>query len=222
MGSTFLNCTSLRSVTMPTSMSALTNLNLTFSGSSSIKTITLPATVSASLTTYQSTFNGCTALTTATLPTTQTTSLNAILSTFNNCSQLRTINNQDKLGATATGGTICNASAFLFGTEEYAGTIDLYPRLSTVTVNGTVTYRSKLTGLRLRNTGSGQWSLSNPVIDVSYTDMSTAALNTLFADLAAKPNVTSKTINITAATGAAGLSAGDRLVITSKGWTITG
>jgi len=106
--------------------------------------------------------------------------------------------------------------------EEFAGTHDLYPRLSKIGVNGSVTFRSKLTGLRLRNTGSGQWGGTNPVIDVSYTDMSTSALNTLFADMAAQPNVTSKTINITSATGAAGLSAGDRLVITSKGWTITG
>ena len=36
------------------------------------------------------------------------------------------------------------------------------------------------------------------------------------------PNVTSKTINITGATGAAGLSAANRLVVTNKGWTITG
>ena len=40
--------------------------------------------------------------------------------------------------------------------------------------------------------------------------------------MAAQGNVVSKTINITSATGAAGLTAGDRLVITSKGWTITG
>ena len=222
MLNTFLNCSSLRSVTMPTSMSALTNLNLTFSACSSLKTLTLPATVSASLTTMASCFVNCTSLSTVTLPTTQTTSLNSMISMFSGCSQLRTINNQTNLGNTATGGTICDATTMATTAEEFPGTIDLNPRLSKIGVNGSVTFRSKLTGLRLRNTGSGQWGGTNPVIDVSYTDMSTSALNTLFADLAAKPNVTSKTINITAATGAAGLSAGDRLVITSKGWTITG
>jgi hypothetical protein len=47
-------------------------------------------------------------------------------------------------------------------------------------------------------------------------------LNTLFADIAAQGSVVSKTINITGAVGAAGLSAADRLVLTSRGWTITG
>jgi hypothetical protein len=126
------------------------------------------------------------------------------------------------LGATATGGTLCDGTTMATTAEEFAGTHDLYPRLTKIAVNGTATFRSKLTGLRLRNTGSGQWTGITPHIDVSFTDMSTSALNTLFADMAAQPNVTSKTINITSATGAAGLSAGDRLVITSKGWTITG
>jgi hypothetical protein len=40
--------------------------------------------------------------------------------------------------------------------------------------------------------------------------------------MAAQGTTASKTINITGATGAAGLTAGDRLIITSKGWTITG
>ena len=52
--------------------------------------------------------------------------------------------------------------------------------------------------------------------------MSTAQLNTLFADMVVPGAIVSKTIDITSATGAAGLSAGDRLVVTSKGWTITG
>jgi hypothetical protein len=52
--------------------------------------------------------------------------------------------------------------------------------------------------------------------------MSTAQLVQLFNDMAAQGNVVSKTINITSATGAAGLTAADRLIVTSKGWTITG
>jgi hypothetical protein len=47
-------------------------------------------------------------------------------------------------------------------------------------------------------------------------------LVTLFNDIAAQGVVTSKTINITGSTGAAGLTAADRLILTSKGWTITG
>jgi hypothetical protein len=38
----------------------------------------------------------------------------------------------------------------------------------------------------------------------------------------AKQQLLTPNIAVTSATGAAGLTAGDRLVITSKGWTITG
>jgi hypothetical protein len=40
--------------------------------------------------------------------------------------------------------------------------------------------------------------------------------------MAAQVNVTNKSINITSATGAAGLVLADRQIITTKGWTITG
>jgi hypothetical protein len=52
--------------------------------------------------------------------------------------------------------------------------------------------------------------------------MSTAQLVQLFNDMAAQGAVVSKTINITSATGAAGLTAANRLIITALGWTITG
>ena len=102
--------------------------------------------------------------------------------------------------------------------------LDFSTQFSKLEVQGTDTGtgKSKLATLRLRNTRAGQWGGTSPQINVSYTSLSTAALNTLFADMAALGSVTSKTINITSATGAAGLTAGDRLVITSLGWTITG
>jgi hypothetical protein len=52
--------------------------------------------------------------------------------------------------------------------------------------------------------------------------MSTANLIQLFNDMAAQPAVIGKTINITTATGTAGLTAANRLIITSKGWIIIG
>jgi hypothetical protein len=86
----------------------------------------------------------------------------------------------------------------------------------------TTTNFNKLSSLRLLNASAGQWTGASPQINVSFCNLSTAALNTLFADIAAQGNVVSKTINITSCTGAAGLTAADRLVLTSKGWTITG
>jgi hypothetical protein len=76
--------------------------------------------------------------------------------------------------------------------------------------------------VRLLNTGAGQWTGTSPQINVSYTNMSTAQLVQLFNDMAAQGTVVSKTINITGATGTAGLTPADRLIVTSKGWTITG
>ena len=76
--------------------------------------------------------------------------------------------------------------------------------------------------VRLLNTSAGQWTGGSPQINVSYTNMSTANLVQLFNDMAAQGNVVSKTINITGAVGAAGLTPTDRLIVTSRGWTITG
>jgi hypothetical protein len=224
IGSTFSSCASLISVTLPTSMSLCTVFASTSSGCSSLKTVTLPATVPATLSTFSAIFSGCNSLTTVTLPTTQTTSLNTMTTMFSGCGQLRTINNMQYLGATATGGTACAAGGFMITAEEYAGTLDLYMRLSQFAANGSATAFSKLTGVRFRNVGTAgqQWGGANPAINISYTSISTASLNTLFADLAAQGNVSAKTITITSATGAAGLTAADRLVLTSRGWTITG
>jgi hypothetical protein len=52
--------------------------------------------------------------------------------------------------------------------------------------------------------------------------MSTAQIVQLFNDMAAQPAVSGKTINITSATGAAGLTLANRQIIISRGWTITG
>jgi len=85
-----------------------------------------------------------------------------------------------------------------------------------------VTNFNLLNSLRLTNASAGQWTGTSPQINVSFTSLSTAALVTLFNDIAAQGIVVSKTINITSATGAAGLTAADRLILTSKGWTIIG
>jgi hypothetical protein len=84
---------------------------------------------------------------------------------------------------------------------------------------GTAAIRYNLQNLRLTNTTAGQYGGASPQIDVSYTLMGQAALVQLFNDL---PTLTSKTINITSATGAASLTAGERAIATGKGWTITG
>jgi hypothetical protein len=143
---------------------------------------------------------------------------------FNECYSLTGITGLNNINTTGT-----TQDGFINFTEGFTGSrnllsLDFSTQFSKLEVQGTDTGTgiSKLNSLRLRNTRAGQWGGISPQINVSYTSLSTAALNTLFADMAALGAVTSKTINITSATGAAGLTAGDRLVITSLGWTITG
>jgi hypothetical protein len=225
MFNSFRNCYNLTSITLPTSMSAVNfRWDSSFQNNFSLRTLTMPATVHVT-SSFNNLFLNCASLVSVTLPTTQTTGFaaSAITSMFSGCPNLTTITNMANLGATSTTvGSVVDATSFAVLTPQLTSTVDLYPRLSRLQVNGTATYRSRLSAVRLRNIGASQWTGSSPQIDVSYTDMSTAQLNTLFADMAAQPAVVSKTINITSATGAAGLSAGDRLVITSRGWTITG
>lgn len=231
MSQAFSGCRSLLGVTLPTSMPACTDFSQCFVNCNSISSITLPATVSSALTTYNNLANKCERLKTITLPTTQTASLVAggITNLFPRCTSLQTVNNMDKIGNPATNGTILTGAGNIstgafFGTYALTS-ISLSARLSVFYAGGfagSPGEPSLLTSVRLTNTGSGQWTGSSPQVNVSYTGLSTAALVTLFNDLAAQGNVVSKTIDITNATGASGLTAADRLIVTSKGWTITG
>jgi hypothetical protein len=220
MGTAFSGCSNLSSVTLPTSMSGLTTTGLAnaFAACYNLQLITLPATVAATLTSFSSTFNSCTALKTITLPTTQTTSLTTLLSAFNSCASLTTVNNVDKLGSTLAAGALVDGTTM----TTFAGqltSLDFYCKFNKLTLQGTVTNRNNLTSLRLRNnstTAPLQYIGSSPQIQLAYTNLDTAALNQVFTDL---PTVTSKTIDITGATGAATCT---RSIATAKGWTVTG
>ena len=220
MTGTFGNCNSLTSVTMPTSMSSCNDFNSIFFNCYKLPSITLPATVSASTTSFAYAFSNCASLKTITLPTTQTTSLTSIINTFSQCGSLTTINNLNKLGSlTATPLVSADGNTFI----NLVTTLQFNCPLTKLIVNGqSATNFSLLNSLRLLNTSAGQWIGTSPQINVSFTNMSTAALVQLFNDMAAQPAVSGKTINITSATGAAGLTAANRLIITTKGWTITG
>lgn len=223
IGSMCGNAISLRSITLPTSMTALTTtgLNSAFSNCYSLSSCTLPVSVNAGITQIVNLFSNCYNLRNVVLPTTQTTSLTTITTPFTECLSLTGITNADKLGQNTVGGGLVTAS-LLSTAFEMVSALTLTPRFAKLTAAGASSTLAKLNSLRLSNTGSGQWTGTSPQIDISYTSLSTAALNLLFADIAAQGSVVSKTINITGAVGAAGLSAGDRAVLTSIGWTITG
>lgn len=237
--STLNSCTSITNlhtnnynllrVTLPTSMSTCSTFGGAFNACYRLSAATMPATISTSTNSFVNLFLNNFSLKNCTLPTTQTISLlgggAGAANMFQNCYSLTGITNQDKLGQPATTGAT-NADFTNFGALnfELTGSYTFTSKMSRFTITGNVSRLSKITGIRMLNTtgGGAQWGGSSPQIDISYTSLSTAALNTLFADIAAQGNVTSKTINITGASGAAGLTAADRLVLTSKGWTITG
>jgi hypothetical protein len=216
-GNSFQNCYNLTNVSLPTTSVATTFANM-FSGAYRIKNVVLPNSTGV-LTTMSNTFTNCYALQNATLPTTQSTSITTINSIFNNAISLTGTTNVDKIGSTSTGSTIyVDGSNAGVGAYELP-TLDFYTKFSKLTLNGISTRLTKLTSLRLRNNGSGQYAGTSPQIDISYTSLGQAALVQVFNDL---PTITAKTINITGASGAAALTAGERAIATGKGWTITG
>ena len=208
------------SVTLPTSMSACTNFSYMFNSCISLTSITFPNTVGA-VTTFNSCFSGCNSLKTCVLPgAAQLSLVNDINGMFVGCSDLVTLTNFDKIGSlTAT--PLMSAGFFLSNRFKGGSAISFSGPLSLLQLNG-LNVKTDVQNVRLLNTSAGQWTGSSPQINITFTNMSTAQIVQLFNDMAAQGNVVSKTINITGATGTAGLTAADRLIVTSKGWTIIG
>lgn len=219
MNQAFASCLNLKSITLPTQTFSGCNMTSAFFNNYSLEVVTLPANMGISTTTWGTSFSGCTGLEVITLPTTQITGIVAATSMFLSCKNLRTINNIDKLGnISTTGGGITISSWDIINIKSL-----VFPqRFALLQIQGTTTERSQLESLRLTNTGTLQWTGASPQINISFTNIGYANLVTLFNDIAAQGNITGKTINITSCTGASSLTASDRLILTSKGWTITG
>lgn len=206
--------------TLPTGLTSMAN---SFNNCYAIRNIVLPA-VSNNFASYANTFVNCHALESITFPITQNTNGAGftMAQAFNGCGSLKTINNFDKAQSNSA-----NVNALLNFTAN--NNMNLVPgltfsqRLTGVVINGTnATYMNRITSLRFLNTATNQWTATSPQINISYTRIGYAALVQLFNDIAATGTYTAKTINITGCDGAASLTAADRLIITSKGWTITG
>ncbi len=218
MVTAFLNCYNLESITMPTSMSACNNFNSTFIRNRKLVSLTMPVTVGPG-TNWITAFFQCLALKTLVLPTSQTTTLTSANQLIESCGSLTTITNVDKLGS--LGATPLVNLSGMVGANLVPSLTFTCP-MSQFGFNGSATTTNLITSIRFLNTSAGQWTGTSPQINISYTSLSTAALVTLFNDMAAQGVVVGKTINITGATGAAGLTAANRLIITSLGWTIVG
>lgn len=214
LAATFNSCNALKWVVFPTTLNNVSASSTTFSDCWNLSYVSMPTGMTANTNT-NAMFRRCFSLDTLTLPT-----LAAVTNAsemFDSCYGLKTLNGLSTLGRTGT--TAVNMGTnFLKNTESFSGgTVGAY--LSVIVASGTsATVRNGITTLRLTN-ASSPFTGSSPQVDVSWSNLSTSALVDLFNDL---PTLTGKTINITSATGAAGLTAGDRAIATGKGWTITG
>jgi hypothetical protein len=202
-------------------MSSCTNFNSAFNSCTSLESVVFPATVSASASTFSGAFFNCHSLKSVTFPSTaQLSNVTDCSSLFYGCSNLTTLVNFDKIGS-LTAAPLMNFDSNVYNRFT---SISLVAPLIKLTLSGAniISGKSDVQSVRLLNTGAGQWTGTSPQINVSYTNMSTANLIQLFNDMAAQPVVVSKTINITGATGTSGLTPADRLIVTSRGWTIIG
>lgn len=231
----FRNCTALITVKLPTSWDKVTNTGAMFQNCNALSYVTIPTTWGSGHTTTNSMFAGCYSIETVKLPTSwgsvnnagymfqncynlayitlpTGTTITTASNVFVYCYSLKTITNLDSLGSTSSQSDF---SAILRDCENLQQNISINARLSAFGAYGASGYTLKLTSIRLTNTGS-TFGGTSPQVDVSWTNLDATALNTLFGDL---PIVTSKTINITGATGAATCT---KSIATGKGWTVTG
>jgi hypothetical protein len=211
-------CSSLSSVTLPTSMTSLTLLNNSFTSCRTLRSLVFPATT-GNVTTYAGAFNGCSTLSSVTFPSSpQSTALTSLGFIFNNNGNLSTLTNTNLLGDPATGpANTTYVDAGNFGFTSALPPLEFFCKFSRFAAQGAPVTKSTLPSLRLRNDGPGQYGGASPQIDVSYTNLSQAALVDLFNDL---PTVTAKTIRIIQATGSAALTPAEKEIATGKGWTI--
>ena len=244
LAGTFNTCSSLSSISITSWPNALTSLALTFNACSNLSSVTLPSNFPTSLTTCSSMFGNCRSLQTITLPTAWPSGITNSAVMFSNCFgltnvvlpatgsnslvtctgmfgsnfNLRNIENTSVLGST-TGATTMTTFLTSGGGGYITGSLSFAANLSAIAINGTsATTMVSVSGVRLTNTGS-LYGGTSPQINISYTMLGTSSLVDVFNDL---PTLSSKTINITGASGAATLTAGQRAIATGKGWTITG
>jgi hypothetical protein len=213
--SVFLNCISLTSVTLPTFTPNQSNFLTLFTNCRSLRSINLSNVTLTTATNFSSMFVGCSNLETLTLPNLPAVTTGG--SFINQCANLKTISNMSNFGSTSTNVLLTGNT----NTNSLTG-LTFSCRITSIDFSGSALALSALSSLRFLNTATAQWSGGSPQVNISYTNIGYTALVQCFNDIAATGTYTAKTINITGCTGAASLTSADRLILTSKGWTITG
>lgn len=237
LGNMFSGCFSLKNITLPSAWpTGLTDTSTMFAGCRSLQSINLPsAGFPNTVTTMSQMFNNCQSLTSIdfgtnfgtgtttanvlvggcwalqklTLPSNQNniTNVNALIAGLSpNTSVLQEINNLDKLGSLTAETDFGN---FNVNNLYYTGSLNINAKLSRFAWNGGgASSKNAITNIRFNNTGS-LFSAASPQVNVSYTNMETGSLQTLFTDISNTAHSGSvKTINITGANGTTGNTGG--------------
>ncbi len=208
---TFQSCMSLRNLTMPSSFGIVQSCYGTFQDCQSLQNVVFPTSWGV-VTETNNMFYGCFALTSVSLPATMSSSITSHAGMFCQTANLSSVTYWNKLGHATNQ---IDFSDLITQTEAYSQAISIASRIFRIGINGVSGALLKVTSIRLTASGS-TYGGSSPQVNVSYTSLAAAALNTLFGDL---PTVTGKTINITGCPGAATCT---RSIATGKGWTVTG
>jgi hypothetical protein len=208
----FQSCYALSSIVLPSSWGNVNSISGMFQNCFKLTSVNFPASWgSITNTTYL--FGQCNGLTTITMPTALGSALANASNTFLSCYNLKTIVNFEFIGSNTVQ---CNLQGIVKDCDFLQSAISNGSKISEFGLGASNTNKSKITSVRLTNPGS-TFLGSFPHVDVSYSDLSIAALNLLFGDL---PTVSGgQYIKITGCTGAAGCT---RTIATTKGWTVTG
>ena len=206
VSSMFSNCYSLQNIDI-SSMVSVTNASSMFSNCRNLQSVNISSMVSVIDT--SSMFSNCYNL--LNIDISSMVSVTNASSMFNSCYNLSSL---------ITTNFALNSSSIIATTMfdycEQLTSINLSnAKVSKLGLKGTSGKLNKVATL-IFHASSTFSDATAPQLDLQYTALTAAQLDTIFTSL---PTVTSKTVNITGSTGAATCT---RTIATGKGWTVTG
>ena len=230
VSSMFSNCYSLQNIDI-SSMVSVTNASSMFSNCRNLQSVNISSMVSVIDT--SSMFSNCYNL--LNIDISSMVSVTNASSMFNSCYNLLNIDISSMVSVT-------NASSMFNSCYNLSSLITTNFALNSSSIIATTMfdYCEQLTSINLSNAKVSKLGLKGtsgklnkvatlifhasstfsdataPQLDLQYTALTAAQLDTIFTSL---PTVTSKTVNITGSTGAATCT---RTIATGKGWTVTG
>lgn len=225
----FQNFTALQSIPLFNTINA-TNFTSTFQNCRSLKSVPLFNT--QNVTTFGSTFTSCASL--QAVPLFNTSNVTNMSQTFNGCSSLRTVPLFDTAKVTnmsamfATCYSLQTVSLFNTGlvnnmNSMFQGctSINYIPTFSTssITTTSANDFGNFVQGCSSLDRCSMVFART---VSVQSCQLSRTALVEVFNNLVSRTSTTSATITISGNWGASALTAGERLIATSKNWVIVG